>query len=68
MHSKLDPRGHGKQNRVTYTRVKEMIEKKLAHQKRGMPNDFECREMAEKLKEDRNEKALDSFTIKNEIR
>ena len=68
MHSKLDKQGHGKQNRATYKRVKEMIEKKLAHQKRGMPDDYECREMVENMRDDRNEKALDSVAIENEIR
>ena len=68
MHSKLDSRGHGKLNKVAYVRVKDMIERKLAHQKRGMPNEYECREMAKELEEDRNEKALDSVTIENEIR
>ena len=68
MHSKLDSRGHGKLNKVAYVRVKDMIERKLAHQKRGMPNECEYREMAKELEEDRNEKALDSVTIENEIR
>ena len=40
MNSKLDSRGKGNQNKVVYVRVKDMIERKLAHQKRGMPNDF----------------------------
>ena len=68
MNSRLDSREHGKQTKVAYVQVRDMIEQKLAHQKRGVPNFSECREMADELKDNRNEKALDSVVIENEIR
>ena len=56
MHSKMDLRVEGRQNKVAYVQVKKMIERKLAHQKRGVINDLECKEMARDLAEERGEK------------
>ena len=68
MNSKLDLRWNDKQNKVAYVQVKDMIERKLARQKRGVPNDSECREISNELRDGINEKALDSVVIENEIR
>ena len=68
MNSKLDSRDSDKQIKVAYVQVRDMIEQKLAHQKRGVPNFIECKEMANELKNDRNVKALDSVVIENEIK
>ena len=68
MKSKLDSRAKNKQIKVAYAQVKNMTERKLAHQKRGVLSNQEYRNMAQELRDNRDEKALDSVIIERGIR
>ena len=68
MESDLDKRCGRNNKRVSYKQVKNLIERKLAHQKRGFISREDARDIADRIKDDRREEELDEVTIDQEVR
>ena len=68
MKSDLDSKLFRNAKKPAYVQVKDLIERKLAHQKRGMPTDDEVMEMAAVMNETSDKEAIDAKIIESEIR
>ena len=67
MESDLDKKCDRNNKRVSYKQVKSLIERKLAHQKRGFISREDARDIANKIKDDRREEELDEEIIEQEV-
>ena len=68
MLSKLDTEEKWARKRMTYIEIKSVIERKLAHQKRGFLTDREVQETVAEMQDERLEEDLDSEMIAEEIK
>ena len=68
MLSKLDSREKWARKRMTYTEIKTIIERKLAHQKRGFLTKREIQETVAEMQDERLEEDLDTEVIAHEIK
>ena len=68
MKSDLDSKLLKNAKRPAYVHVKEVIERKLAQQKSGMPTDEEVREMAATMNDTSEGEAIDAEVMEREIR
>ena len=68
MLSKLDSSEKWARKRMTYVEIKSVIERKLAHQKRGFLTDREIQETVADIQDERLEEDLDSEMIAQEIK
>ena len=69
MLSRLDDRAPGKgDSGLTYLDVKAILERKLAHSKRGLLNQVELKEAVTEFRDMREERDLDAAVVEGEIR
>ena len=68
MKSDLDSKIFKKSKKPTYVQVKDMIERKLAHQKRGMPTGDKVMSMVAEMNDDSSNEAIDTEVMESEIR
>ena len=68
MLSKLDTKKKWASKRMTYIEIKSIIERKLAHQKRGYLTDREVQDAVAEWQDERLEEDLDSEMIAHEIK
>lgn len=67
MLSELDVGWQGEQVRLSYLDIKEIIERKLAHQKKGLLSQTELQEAVQDSKDAREESELDAEVVEREI-
>mgnify|MGYP000921540037 CR=1 FL=1 len=67
MLSKMDSDGQASRGRLSYFDVKETIERKLAHQKKGLLSQVELKEAVQEFRDSREESDLDAVVIEKEI-
>ena len=68
MLSSLDTAEKWARKRMTYVEIKSIIERKLAHQKRGFLTDREIQETVAEMQDERLEEDLDSEMMAQEIK